>query len=248
MSAPAFTELQKAFARDIRTGGEDVAQQEPAMQIYRDLFFNNVCGFIDGGFPVCAEIFGKERWRQLCRDFFRDHECVTPYFLKISEEFLTYLAGRANEFTDLPYIAELAHYEWLELAVDVMDTDAGVAGVDSDADVMTSVPVFPAALASAAYQYPVHLASKDNSNIEPQPTGLILFRDENDKVRFIHCNVFTLRLFEVLREGELTAGAALEAILLEAGMEPSAAALAGGEAILKDWRQQGLILGGQLSL
>ena len=173
---------------------------------------------------------------------------VTPYFLKISEEFLRYLAGRADEFIDLPYIAELAHYEWLELAVDVMDADVGVVGVDSDADVMTSVPVFPAALASAAYQYPVHLASKSNSTLEPQPTGLILFRDENDKVRFIHCNVFTLRLFEVLREGEFTAGAALEAILQEAGMEPSAAALAGGEAILKDWRQQGLILGGQLSL
>ncbi|HBS42816.1 MAG TPA: hypothetical protein DEA26_09060 [Oceanospirillales bacterium] len=247
MTDSGLLQLQRQFARDIRTGGEDACTEQPNMQIYRDLFFNNVCGFLDGGFPVCMSILGEERWRQVCRNFFRDHECATPYFLKISEEFLTWFSVHSEAFPEFPYLAELAHYEWLELAVDVMDTEEQEKA-DPDADLMESVPVFPAAVAAAAYNYPVHLASESNSALEPLATGLILFRDENDKVRFIHCNLFTLTLFERLRSTELSAGAAVEALLRDSGMAPSVAAVNGAAAILRDWQSQGLILGGQLSL
>lgn len=218
------------------------------MQIYRELFFNNVCGFLDGGFPVCRQISGPERWRALCRDFFRDHECETPYFLKISEEFLAWLAQVPERYSDLPYLAELAHYEWLELAVDVMETTEEYPPYDQGADLMSSAPVFRQAVSAAAYAYPVHLASKDNPTLDPMLTGLILFRDEHDSVRFIHCNPFTLRLFECLRSTDVTGKAAVTAVLEESGMALSEAALQGGTAILSDWRNQGLILGGKISL
>lgn len=218
------------------------------MQIYRDLFFNNVCGFLDGGFPVCRSILGDDRWRTLCRDFFRDHESETPYFLKISEEFLSWLAQHPAPYPDLPYLAELAHYEWLELAVDVMETPESYPAFDPDADLRETSPVFPQAVVAAAYEYPVHLASKDNRELTPELTGMILFRDQKDKVRFLHCNAFTLRLFEGLRSGGLTGGAGIRAVLEESSIPFSSAAMDGGTAILKNWREQGLILGGRKSL
>lgn len=241
-------QLQRQFARDIRTGGNECYSEEPAMQIYRELFFNNVCGFLDGGFPVCRSIVGEERWRSMCRDFFRDHECETPYFLKISEEFLAWLAQHPAQYSDLPYLAELAHYEWLELAVDVMETTEEDPPYDQDADLMSTVPVFPQAVAAAAYAYPVHLACKENRELAEELTGMILFRDSKDKVRFVHCNPFTLRLFECLRTTDYSGEDGIRAVLEESAVAISPAALKGGTAILNSWREQGLILGGRISL
>jgi hypothetical protein len=48
--------MQAAFARDLRTSGNEKFSDAPGMSIYRELFFNNICGFIDGAFPVCADV------------------------------------------------------------------------------------------------------------------------------------------------------------------------------------------------
>ena len=40
--------------------------------VYRELVFNNVCGFLDSCFPLCRSLLGETRWRRLNRAFLTD--------------------------------------------------------------------------------------------------------------------------------------------------------------------------------
>lgn len=234
--------LQAEFARDLRTKGDESFSCAPGMAIYRELFFNNICGFIDGTFPVCADVIGEKDWRELCRDFFRSHLCKTPLFLKIPEEFLSYLALKSELYADYPYLAELAHYEWLELAVDVME-DAGVVCIDSE-DVVDGIPIVAVALVTACYHYPVHRISAEVSKVSEEVSGFIVYRDCKDTVRFVVCNPMTLAIMERLQSGECMSGRdAVLSVLNVMGLADSQVAIDGGIEILNTWFSQGILLG-----
>lgn len=56
----------------------------------------------------------------MVRDFIHSHQSHSPYFLQISEEFLGYLKDeRQVQALDPAFMLKLAHYEWVELALDV---------------------------------------------------------------------------------------------------------------------------------
>jgi hypothetical protein len=91
------------------------------MAVYNELLFNNICGFSMPASRSAGPSSAKQRWRRLCRTFYRDWPLHTPWFREIPREFVRYLA-EADIRQPLPaWLAELAHYEWAELAVDVMD-------------------------------------------------------------------------------------------------------------------------------
>src|SRR5690606_20077820 len=116
----ALAGCQDAFAAHIRhpEGHPPPAGIDPdRMRVYRELFFNNVARLLAGNFPVIRRIHG-ERWQALVRDFYRGHGCRTPLFPEIPREFLRWLAaGQGRQ----PWLAELAHYEWVELALQVSE-------------------------------------------------------------------------------------------------------------------------------
>ena len=127
-----FQRTQAAFAAYIRDPEgvippSDVSCQR--MAAYRDLFFNNIENFIATAFPVSKSVLGVEAWRSLSRDFYRGHHCKTPLFIEIAEEFLEYLSNeRSEELVDPPFLLELAHYEWVELALAVSEEELPEAG------------------------------------------------------------------------------------------------------------------------
>ena len=85
---PAFQQVQYAFAAHIRDPGQNPPPpgiEDRRLQIYRELFYNNVEGFLSSGFPVLRSLMTNEDWHAMARDFFSRHRCHTPYFLQISE-------------------------------------------------------------------------------------------------------------------------------------------------------------------
>jgi hypothetical protein len=94
------------------------------MRIYRDLVYNNIAGFIAGAFPIVKTVLSEDHWHSMVRDFIAHHNSQSPYFLEISQEFLAYLTHeRTATEQDPPFLVELAHYEWVELALDVADEE-----------------------------------------------------------------------------------------------------------------------------
>lgn len=243
---PDFKRVQQAFANHIKAPEkyscpDDVDDRR--MAIYRDLFFNNIMGFLSGGFPVLAEIIGEERWRVIGRQFFSSHDNKTPFFLEISREFLAFLEHEYIPTAEDPdYLFELAHYEWLELYVDV-EPEKNDLPFEYDGNVLSTIPVMSPVVEGFLYQFPVHQISVENSNPEPKPSALIVYRTRNDEVAFAETNPFTLQLLLLLKEGGRTGEETLRLLLCQNGLEQQQVAYDGGVQTLEQWRKLGIIWG-----
>lgn len=241
---PEFIKVQQGFANHIKNPNHvqrprDVDDRH--MAVYRDLFFNNVMGFLDGAFPVLAEILGYQRWQELGRAFFSTHQSVSPYFLHISQEFLSYLEREYEpKKNDPEYIFELAHYEWLELYVDVHDSEE--LAYNPLADPVVSVPILSPAVEGFLYQYPVHTISVQAPNVQAHPCALIVYRNRNDDVGFIETNALTLQMLALLKQGGASGETVVKQVLQESGLLDNPHAFAGGIETIRHWHQLGIIL------
>lgn len=245
---PEFQSVQLDFAAHIRNPeiNPRPADVEPRrMKIYVELFYNNIKSFLDSAFPIAKEVVGEDRWQALAREFVHRHPSESPYFLQISEEFLTFLYDRG--LRDLPpFLLELCHYEWVELCLDVAVEDAAADSYTADGDLLDELVVSPLYRA-LAYAYPVHQIGVEHQpqTPPPAPTYLLVYRNDALKVRFIESNPLTHRLLELL--SSMSARAALQQIreeLLEAGREVSEAEIfSQGRQTLTHLRDVGIILG-----
>lgn len=216
------------------------------MKIYSDLFYNNIEGFISSGFPVLKTIYREENWHRMVRDFFIQHRCETPYFLEIAEEFLAYLQhSRSPQPEDPAFLIELAHYEWVELALMIADEEIDLNGINPNGDLLDAHPQVSSLAWSLAYQYPVHQIS---ANFIPEATDnasyLVVYRDRNDSVEFMEVNPVTARLLQLLNENEQLSGRqALEQIADELQAADNETIINAGHDALQQLQQHGIIVG-----
>ena len=157
---------------------------------------------MSGAFPVLRGLIADDLWHAMIRDFMINYRCHTPYFLEISQEFLSYLQERPPQSTDLPFMLELAHYEWVELGLDVSDIDLSELFYVRDGDLLEAKPLVSPLAWSLAYQYPVHHIGAEFQPEAPseQPHYLVVYRDRADNVGFMEANAVTARLIELLSE------------------------------------------------
>lgn len=208
------------YLRDPANNPPPAGVEERRLKVYKDLVYNNIEGFISGGFPVLRSLYTDADWHGLVRLFIDQHRCQSPYFLEISQEFIGFLMqdfpARA---VDPPFIAELAHYEWVELALDTAG-DELPEPVPVENVLQAVLQLSPLAW-SLAYRYPVHRIGSGFGPTEPgEPTYLVVYRNRADEVRFMELNDVTARLLEKLRDNRSsTSGAILEALADETGMD-----------------------------
>jgi hypothetical protein len=245
-----LVDLQLRFAAHLRDPANAPAPEgveERRLQIYRELFFDNVSSSLAGAFPVLHEILGAERWTRLVRDFYRDHRCHTPLFLEVPREFVDYLGeARDPRPDDPPFLYELAHYEWAELALAIDAHDLAALEADPSGDLLTGVPVVSPLAWPLAYRFPVHRLGPEYQPAEPpaEPSFYIARRDRQDVVGVIHVNAATLRLVERLQQDPAFTGKVhLEALADELPQLERVAVLSGGESALRELLAADVILG-----
>jgi hypothetical protein len=250
MSIPAFKKHQYEFTAHIRDPKKNAMPdgiEDRRMSIYRELLYNNIEGFIASGFPVLREIYSDENWHKMVRDFFANHQSQSPYFLEISQEFIAYLQNERQANRDDPAgLVELAHYEWVELALHVSDENINMENIDANGDLLTQRPAFSPLAWPLVYQYPVHTMGPDNLPEEApeQPSYLVVYRNRKDKVNFLEINPVTARLIGLLQENESYSGFdAIEHIAKEMNHPNPDVVKQGGLAALKELQQYGIILG-----
>ncbi|MBV7435487.1 putative DNA-binding domain-containing protein [Cardiobacteriaceae bacterium TAE3-ERU3] len=212
----ALQQFQRDFGRYLRDPEHAACPSgipDRAANTYQELIFNNIRSFTDACFPVCRKIVSRDTWQALVRDFFRSGTTDDPMFTSIPAQFVAYLQSEPRGFDLPPWFAALAHYEWIELAV---DTDSGdpqatdTALLDNAATHITTYlsETSPASfdlvtnptLHSLHYHWPVHRISADNQPDTPQDTYLFVFRDHDHRVRFIAANAMTAALVAFLDE------------------------------------------------
>ena len=231
-----FQEIQSSFAAYIRDPDRHpmpAGIEGRRMQIYAELFYNNIESFIAKTFPVFREIADDDSWHRLVRDFIREHRAESPYFTHICEEFMQYLDDRMKRpdaFTEVPpippFALELCHYEWVEMALDLApdaDCEFDNEPVHLDDALALSPLAWP-----LRYAYPVRQIGTDYQPTEPPdaPTWLIGWRNREDRVRFLSSNAVTIRLLKLIDDGS-ACREAFGVIAAEIGASPERVAETG---------------------
>lgn len=242
--------LQYQFTAHLRDPKKNPAPadiEDRRMEIYRDLVFSNVENFLSSNFPVIHTLYSEYEWLALVRDFLREHECHTPLFPEFGREFLRYVEARQQQGRgDPPFLLELAHYEWAELALNLDENSIDDVPHNPHGDPLTGVPVMSPLACVLAYRYPVHLIGPDyRPDDQPaEPTVLLLVRGCDDEVRFHEINALTAMLVERLQQNEALTGAACIDELLDNHAAENAPALRhAGFQVLSELRSYEAILG-----
>jgi len=242
-----FQRLQYTFAAHLRDPKRNKAPrgiEARRMKVYRELFYNNVQGFLENAFPVLRRITPDARWHAMARDFFARHESHQPLFYRIAEEFLQYLEHeRGRVKGDPPFLRELAHYEWVELA---LATSNAVAGpVDDRGDLLEGVPLLSPLAWPLAYEFPVHRIGPQFQPRAPGPdaTHLVVWRNAQDEVKFMEVNPVAVRLLQLMAPGRATGRRMLERVARELKHPLPEVVVAQGRLALNDLRERGIVTG-----
>lgn len=207
-SLQAFQKNYSQYLRNPEQTPLPAGIAQPRSRVYETLLFNNIRSFIDKCFPVARTLIDNAVWLTLCRDFYAHAHCATPIFSYIPQEFAHFIAGRAAETADYPWLAELLHYEWLELEVELHQaslTQTPVSALNVDVP-LTLNPT----LMVQAYQWPVHRIDTSFIPQAPQSTLLCVYRTAQMQVKFMEINAVTAELLQLFREQSLMAPAALD--------------------------------------
>lgn len=243
-----FQAVQYGFAAYIRdpvhhpvpTG---VATERMAM--YRELFFNNIENFLATGFPVLKSLLEPGQWLALVQGFFARHRNHTPLFVGIPEEFLDYLAReRSPSPQDPPFLLELAHYEWVELVLEVAEheppaLDPALLQNPGSRIVRLSELAWP-----LIYRFPVHKLGPHYQPAEPppDPTCLLVYRNREDRIKFLEVNPVTYRLLERLENEEpYPLQDHLQHMARELGQTDTAPIIGFGCDLIRDWAERGIV-------
>lgn len=211
-------------------------------QIYEELLFNNISGFIDNCFPVTKSLFEESQWLGLCRAFYDEWRCTTPIFSQIPNEFVRFISERPIGENLAPWVPELLHYEWVELEVDLSEADTVSPTGEHSLIVNPTAKLL-------AYQWPVHRISSDFQPEENKQTCLVVYRDDNEKVRFSEVNATTLMLLQFMQEWQQPMQALneikqfLQAFAEQIGHPDPAALTEFGLSLLNDLKSKKILVG-----
>lgn len=194
--------LQEDFTRHLR---DPERVQAPArlnprcVAVYRELVFENIFSLLSNFFPVLSRLFPEDQWRALVAEFIRDFKAETPYFPQLGQEFIFFLAERDANVEDKPFLLELAHYEAMELELYLSEELSGE--VLSAEDLHTSTLRLSPLAMLLSYHFPVH---RINPDFQPQlaaaqPSLLLMFRDDNDNVRFFELQSLNFQLLSSIK-------------------------------------------------
>ncbi len=243
--ASSLADFQRSFGAHLRAPRRNQCPPgTPArrMAVYVELVHNNIAGFLDSCFPVARQTLGEKRWARLVKRFIATHRGETPYFREIPLEFLGWFQSTAPAGYPA-WLAALLHYEWAELAVDTMPVAADDLRVDAGVPMTEGVPVLNPAMLLLAYDWPVQRIGPTCRPRKAAPVQLLVYRDAEDKVRFMQLNAVTARLIALLQGGSLPAQSAQRQLAAELGYGDVTGFCTFGEATLLELQREGVVLG-----
>lgn len=239
----AFT----AYIRDPENNPRPSDVEERRLKIYRELFYNNVEDFLANTYPVLRKITSNRHWHAMIQDYFANHLSRTPLFPEMPREFIKYLEHERVPHPDDPvFMLELAHYEWVELALSTLDIETEASDINPEGDLLEGIPAISPLAWLLNYRFPVHKISPEFQPKEANknPTYLLVYRDPDYEVRFIEANLVTARLTQlIIDNSNKTSRELLEQLVDELGHPQPDVVIQGGLDILTDLKRRHVILG-----
>ena len=189
-----FVEQQLACTAYIRDPGHNApppGTDPRRMAAVAELFYNNIDDTLSSAFPVLRRISSDSYWHGLVRDFYARHHCHTPLFSQIAGEFLDYLANEREPHPEDPaFLLELAHYEWVELALSIAEEEPNGIDANLGGDLLREHPQLSPLAWPLSYRFAVQRIGPTYQPEESaaQATYLLVYRDRRYAIGFMELN------------------------------------------------------------
>ena len=250
MAQAEFARLQQALARYLRnpqTSPSPYIGDDRRLGIYRHAIVANVAGFMGDNFPRIKAVMSDEAWDDLLRDYLQRHESNCSLFVELPREFLAYLDDEWIELKDLPFLRELAHFDWLETDVGADQRVLEVESIDLQGDLLLASPVANPLIQMHTYRFPVHAIGPDYLPLEPpaQATRIAAFRDLQHRYGFLDLNPAASALLDAVIDNPVgDSGQQLATrVADDLGLGDGPAIVQAAADILERMRARGAILG-----
>ena len=230
--------------RDPATHSGPPGIESRRLKIYSDLVYNNLDGLLAGNFPVIRETLGDVDWLALVRRFLATHASHTPLFTELGRELVAFLESDAGLDPLRPWLAELAHYEWAEVGLQL--SEAVLPAHDAHGDLLEGVLVLSPLAWPLAYHWPVSAIGPDyQPGIAPElPTLVLLRREADGRVHFSVLSPLLFRLLELVGANANASGRTLiRQLAEEAGQADVDAFLSEARPMLERLHAERVLLG-----
>ncbi len=107
-----FDAFDAAVAGDVAALSPWLKQPAPGFSVYRNTIASGSVGALAATFTTVQLMTGEEWFRAAAREFSRAHPPVDPALLRYGETFPDWLANFPPA-ADTPYLAGIAHLDWL---------------------------------------------------------------------------------------------------------------------------------------
>jgi hypothetical protein len=243
--ADTLREQQYTLARHLRDPDKHPAPpgiEARRARVYSELFFNNIEGLLASGFPVILETLGSAKWNTLVRRFYTQHRSRTPLFTEIAAEFVAFIESNADDAGLPPWLAELAHYEWVEQALFI--SDAQSPAHEPHGDLLDGVPLLSPLALPLAYRWPVLEIGPSHTPDAPpdEVTTLLVHRDAGHQVHFARIAPIAYKLLVSIASEPLTGRQHLATLAEEISGDADDVRTQ-GLMLLEQLRSQGIVLG-----
>jgi uncharacterized protein len=226
-----------AHIRDPKNNPKPNDVDEERMAVYRQGVYSNIFESASVCFPVCQETISPEGWDATIKRFVASHHASSPIFREIPHELVSFL----ETDTKTPnYIKQLAHYEWVELAVGSMQTIN--QQLSNEPDLLNEIPVLAPAHMLLQYDYPVQKISAQFIPNQEETTHLLIYRNADFEVNFVELNPMVYVLLEMTKEG-MTGKQALTLLADQIQHPQPEVIIEFGLGVLRDLMSQQAIIG-----
>ena len=189
----SLKKLQNEFSAAAR-GHSNVHFDDTKINIYKELILNNLNEVISPCFPMIRSIISNDLWKHILKQFLLTYSVKTAIFHELPLEFVKFLKQfLLNEY---PFLPELAHYEWVELDVELSQAPK-VNKPITEIDIKRSHWSLPVSTRLLNYHYEVHQINAHNLPEQPTDTYLIVYQDV-EHVGFQKINQMSYQLLTIL--------------------------------------------------
>lgn len=240
-----------AFLREVGVADEDLASMMSVgaerMLVYRSLVHNRIRHAIRDFLPRTLARRGRKAFAGDLVAFMEARAARSFYLRDVPGEFVDWVGPRWTADPEAPaYLLDLARHELL--AIDVRNDPRG-------GEPATGLPLaldrplrFDTSARRIDYAHAVHLLSdsKDDRSAPPsEPTRLLVYRDENHKVRYLELTPYAAAVLDELMVGNASVQGGLQRACASLGHPLDDDKLATAAQLLADLADRGVMLGAE---
>ncbi|PUZ27218.1 hypothetical protein GA0116948_11727 [Chitinophaga costaii] len=240
------TGYQQSLAHYCRTGEYTHIRgvHTDHVQHYRRLVYNVVDDSLQSAYPLTYHLLEEEEWNNLVQRFFSEHPCQSPQLWYMPKELYDYMIAATHPLlTRYPFLLELLWFEWLEVALYMMEDKT--TEYRHQGDLQQDKLVLNPEHHLEHFAFPVHLKQAATIIAEDQSHYFLALHrhPESGEVQFTDLSPAFVSMLESLAEGPATMNELLAHACTTLGIPESEAIRQATQAFLAHALRTQLILG-----